>query len=183
MRITIIIVTLMIPSIVSFFMALIRYFSDKSGRKMTYGSFEIRLHWSLSLLGVVGFLVLGGLFIVAIMQDNGYQGTFWTVRQVVAYVIVSILLCLCVILILGPLMRKIVVRGSEITIFYAFKRPCSFSFDDIVCAQKKVIGQSEKIIVKTSFGKKFAVENMEISYDLFIKALKNKVNRQYLRGL
>ncbi len=177
-----IIVTLMLPSIVSFIMALIRYFSDKADRKMTYGSFEIRLHWSLSLLGGVGLLVFGGLFIGLIMQNNGYQGSFEFVRQVVAYVIASILLCLCVLLILGPLMRKIVVRGNEITIFYTFMRPCSFSFDDIVYARKKVIGQGEKIVVKTSFGKKFAVENMEISYDRFIKALKNKVNRQYLSG-
>ena len=80
------------------------------------------------------------------------------------------------------LAHKVVVKDDVITVFSVFRKPYSFSFDDIVLAKRKVLGQNEKITVKTNLGRKFSVEMGESAYERFAEAIKIKVKTDRLIG-
>ena len=80
---------------------------------------------------------------------------------------------------------KVVVKNNEITVHKAFRKPYTFTFSDITSAVRQVKKdkiKSERIVIKTSFEKKLIVENLEISYEVFMKKIQEKVNKKYLSG-
>ena len=176
MKITAIVIALLVPASVNFIFALIRYFSDKESRKMTTRSFCVRLNKGVALIGVIEVALVTVIFCGLLSEPT------YLLPKEIMYVFLSIMAYIGMYLIFYTLAHKIVVSGNQIVIFSPFKRRRVFSFDDIIFAKRKIVGRGEKIIVELSGGKKFTIENIEISYDRFIKVLHNKVSRSKLSG-
>lgn len=80
---------------------------------------------------------------------------------------------------------KVVVKDEIITVFTAFKKPYSFTFDEIVSAVhqvKKNQMKSERIVIKTTNKKRLIVESGEVSYKRFAKKVQLEVKKEYLVG-
>ena len=176
------IAALITPTVIVFFLALIRYFSEKESQKMTNRSFCVRSHKSFSLVSVA-WLAMSTCIYIGLQSDKTYLSNVTFRYGMDAFL--AMMFFLSIYLIIFVFMHKIVVNGNVITVFYVFRRHRTFSFNDIVRVKRKVVGhrwQVEKFIVETSGGKKFSFESTEIAYDRFVKALCNKVIRSKLIG-
>jgi hypothetical protein len=88
-------------------------------------------------------------------------------------------------LIIKTLTFKVIVEGNKLTVFSAFRKPYSFTFSEIVSAVRQVKNnqkKSERIVIKTSGGKRVIVENAEINYKRFAKRIQTEVNKERLDG-
>ena len=88
-------------------------------------------------------------------------------------------------LILKTLNFKVIVKGENITVFSTFRKPYSFTFNEIVSAVRQVKKnqvKSERIVIRTVDGRKLIVESVEISYERFAKRIQAEVRSEYLVG-
>jgi len=169
--------SLLIPFCVILVLSLIRRSADKSSNKMSDNDFCVQIPKGVFVLGLIGtllFVVFGCISIFDADEDFSSVLT--------AGVVCGVLSSLGVYLMVYTLSHKVIVKNNDITVFSAFNKPYSFTFDDIISAKRKVLGQNEKIVVKTSRGKKFAVEMGESAYEKFVAAIKIKAKAEYLHG-
>lgn len=105
--------------------------------------------------------------------------------HVIFYVVFGLFFWLGMYLIIKTLTFKVIVKGERITVFSAFRKPYSFTFSKIVSAVRQVKKnqtKSERIVIKTTDGKKLIVESAETSYKRFVKKLQLEVSSEYLDG-
>lgn len=101
------------------------------------------------------------------------------------YVVFGFFFWLGTYLIIKTLTFKIIVNEGKITVFSAFRKPYSFTFDEVVSAVRQVKKnqmKSERIVIKTVFSKRLIVESSEISYKRFAKKIQLEVKKECLVG-
>lgn len=88
-------------------------------------------------------------------------------------------------LIIKTLTFKVIVKKKKVTVFSSLKKPYSFTFDEVVSAVRQVKKnqiKSERIVIKTTSGKRLIVESSEISYKRFAKKVQLEVRKECLVG-
>ena len=101
------------------------------------------------------------------------------------YVVFGFLFWLGTYLIVKTLTFKIIVKEGKITVFSAFRKPYSFTFDEVVSAVRQVKKnkmKSERIVIKTVSSKRLIVESGESSYKRFAKKVQLEVKKECLVG-
>ncbi len=90
-----------------------------------------------------------------------------------------------IFIILKTSLFKVVLQGNTITVYNVFKKTYSFEFKEIISAKRELKGDqfnSERIVIKTSSGKKFNVTSHQSNYNEFSKKIKTNVSREHLSG-
>ena len=80
---------------------------------------------------------------------------------------------------------KEIVKNEKITVYSILKKPYSFTFNEVnlvVRQVKKNKEKSERIVIKTTLGRKLIVESGEIAYKMFAKKVESEVEKKYLFG-
>ena len=83
------------------------------------------------------------------------------------------------------LISKVVVKGDQITVYSALKKPYTFTFSEIISAVRRVKPnqlKTEYIDIKTANGKKLTVGSVEEEYERFYRRIRAEVDTQYLVG-
>ena len=103
----------------------------------------------------------------------------------ILYAVFGLFFWLGTYLIVKTLTFKIIVKGERIMVFSTFRKPHSFTFDEIALAVRQIKRKqrpSERIVIKTTSGKRFIIESSEISYKRFAKKVQMEVRRECLVG-
>lgn len=98
------------------------------------------------------------------------------------YVIMGVFFWLGAYLALKTIRFRVVVKEERISVSPVFGRAYSFSFDEIasvVRQTKENRVHSERIVVKTTAGKRLVVESSEISYKRFLKRIVSESDNGY----
>lgn len=101
------------------------------------------------------------------------------------YVSFGVFLWLGTYLIVKTLTFKVIVKGEILTVHSAYRKPYSFAFSEITSAVRQVKDnnvKSERIVIKTTAGRKLIVERAEISYERFAKRIMTEVPHERLVG-
>ena len=155
---------------------------QKSGKKechtMSDGNFTVMIPNIVFVIGVICALMsLAVLLGFTFLSDE--------LPHFIFYLCFGLFFWIGMYLAFKTLTFKVMVKGKEIIVFSAFKKPYSFTFSEInsvVRQVKKNQIKSERIVLKTVYGKKLIVESSEISYKRFVKRIQSEVESQYLSG-
>ena len=105
--------------------------------------------------------------------------------HIIFYIVFGLFLWLGMYLVLKTLRFRVVVKGEIITVYSILSKPFTFEFCEIISAVRQVKKnqvKSERIVVKTTSGKKLIVESSEISYERFLQKIKLEVKSECLSG-
>ena len=78
---------------------------------------------------------------------------------------------------------RVIVEGECITVLSPFQKPYSFTFQEIEsvsCKVRSIVPHAEELVVRTTDGKKFTLESVQIGYSKFRKRIQEKVDRKRL---
>lgn len=98
------------------------------------------------------------------------------------YIVFGLFFWLGMYLVVKTIRFRVIVIEERINVFPAFGRAYSFSFGDIVSVIRQTKGNrmhSERIVVKTSTGKKLIVESSEVSYKRFLNRIMSETGNGY----
>ena len=101
------------------------------------------------------------------------------------YVVFGFLFWIGMYLIVKTLTFKVIVKEGKVTVFSAFRKSYSFTFDEVVLAVRQVKKnqmKSERIVIKTESGKRLIVESSESSYKRFSKIVQLEVKKECMVG-
>lgn len=178
MDIGIILLAVFLPQCVVLTFVIIQKFRDKASNTMTGDDFTIMLPSMVAGIGIVEvltFLIL--LLGFTFLSDERPHFSF--------YFILGLFIWLGIYLIVKTITFKVIVKGEEIIVFSAFRKPYSFTVSEITSVVRQVKKnqlKSERMIIKTEAGKKIIVESSEISYKKFMKKIESEVRKEYLVG-
>lgn len=168
---------LLLPSITLVF-SVMENQKKKVSQKMSDKSFTVMLPNMVLIIGAMAVFTA-----LAVML--GF--TFLSAEKpfLFFYVVFGALLWLGTYLIVKTLTFKVVVKDDLITVHTAFRKPYSFTFSEIASAVRQVKDnqvKSERIVIKTTTGRKLIVERAEISYKRFATKISTEVSRERLVG-
>lgn len=107
------------------------------------------------------------------------------IPHIIFYVVFGLFLWLGMYLVLKTLCFRVIVKNETITAVPLFRKPFTFTFDEITSVVRQVKEnrtKSERMVIRTKSGKKLIVESAEISYIRFMNRIKSEVNAEYLHG-
>lgn len=178
MNIGIILSAIFIPACVMATFAMIQKSNVKTNKTMTDKQFVVMIPKIVLVIGVICDLMSVVVLLVFTLFSQ-------KLPHVIFYIVFGSFLWLGTYLILKTLKFKVIVKGEEITVYSIFAKPYTFTFDEIIFAMRQVKRnqvKSERIVIKTIFGKRFIVESQEISYKRFSQRIKSEVKSEYLVG-
>lgn len=178
MKLVIILMAILVPTSVSLVFSIMESSKVKISKKMTDENFTVMIPNIVIMIGALAaFMSCTVMLCFTFFSDE--------VPHPIFYVTCGLLLWVGVYLIIKTLTFKVIVEGDKITVFSAFRKPYSFTFSEIVSAVRQVKNnqkKSERIVIKTSGGKRVIVENAEINYKRFAKRIQTEVNKERLDG-
>lgn len=87
---------------------------------------------------------------------------------------------------LKTLFFRVIVSNEQIIVHDLLRKTYEFTFSDIKSVvrrtKKTYFGGAEKMVIRTTFGKKLVVEYIEISYERLFRRIKSEVNTECLKG-
>lgn len=178
MNIGIILSAIFIPACVMATFAMIQKSNVKTNKTMTDKQFVVMIPKIVISIGLV-------LDFLCVMIVIGFTLFSEKIPHIIFYIIFGLGIWLGTYLALKTLKFKVIVKGEEITVQNIFGKPFTFTFSEIVSAVRQVKKnqvKSERIVVKTTSGKKLIVESAEISYKRFLNRIKSEVKSEYLLG-
>lgn len=178
MPIGIILSTIFVPACVMLIFSLIQKNGTKKSRTMSDENFTIMIPSIVLVIGAMCALMSTAVLLGFTFFSDEYP-------HFIFYVTIGLLFWLGMYLFLKTLTFKVIVKGETITVFSAFKKPYTFTFSEIISAVRQVKTnqtKSERIVIRTSDGKKLIVESAEISYKRFSKRIQSEVKSEYLTG-
>ena len=175
-----ILTAIFVPIFVSLVFTLIQISNAKMNNnlKMSDKHFIIRVSPTVSIIGII----LDSMCVIIIL---GFTFFSREPPNIIFYVVFGLFLWLGTYLILKTLRFKVIVKDYEITAHNIFRKSYTFTFDEIVSIVRQIKKnnvKSERIVLKTSTGKKLIVESSEIGYKKFIKAIQSEVKSEKLFG-
>lgn len=178
MNIGIILSAIFIPAGVSLFFSYMQIERCKQEKKATSENFTVYIPSMVCGIGVIGVIVLS-IPIVAF--------TFFSAERphLIFYICFGGGIWLSIYLIVKTLTFKVSVKGENITVYSAFRKPYTFTFDEIDSALRQVKKnqlKSERIVIKTTCRRRVIVESAEVSYHRFLNKVKEKVAPERLSG-
>ena len=178
MKIVIILIAILVPASVSLIFSIMESSKVKISKKMTDENFIVTIPSVVIIIGAMAaFMSCTVMLYFTFFSDE--------VPHPIFYVIFGLLFWVGIYLIIKTITFKVIVQGNKITVFSAFKKPYSFTFSEIASAVRQVKNnqkKSERILIKTSSGKRLIVENAEIGYKRFAKRIQSEVKKELLVG-
>ena len=167
-----------VPAIVMLVFSLLKKSNITLRKTMSDEHFTVMLPKIVLYIGIAADVVFGLVLVLF---------TFFSeeLPHVIFYIIFGLFFWIGTYLILKTIRFRVIVRGEEITVFSILKKPYSFTFHEIVSAVRQVKNNqvnSERIVVKTTAGRKLIVESSEISYKRFAKKIRSTVAKDRLYG-
>lgn len=178
MNIRMILLIIFLPAVVMLAFSLIKKSGDKVSNKMSDKNFTVMLSDMVLWVGV--FACLTASVVLLVFSFFSEELPHW-----IFYVTFGGFFWSGMYLILKTLNFKVIVKGENITVFSTFRKPYSFTFNEIVSAVRQVKKnqvKSERIVIRTVDGRKLIVESVEISYERFAKRIQAEVRSEYLVG-
>ena len=178
MNIGIILSAILIPAAISLFFSYMQIDRCKQEKRATSENFTVFIPSTVCGLGVIGVIVLLVLML---------SFTFFSAERphFIFYICIGGCLWLPLYLIVKTLTFKVNVKGESITVYSAFRKPYTFTFDEIASALRQVKKnqlKSERIVIKTTGRRRVIVESAEVSYHRFLNKVKEKVAPERLSG-
>ncbi len=160
----------LVPFCVVGVLTIIERTKKKHSKRMTDDKFVVSPPLIASTIGILLMIVLTVVILIqTFLQEEIPHYSF--------YIIFSLFEWMAVCLIVMPYF-KVVVKGNEITVYPIIRKSYSCTFDDIVSVKRygnpEVSNAGERLVIKISSGKKFAIESPYISYNRFEKKLIEK---------
>lgn len=175
-----IIISALLPACITFVFTIMQIQRAKgdSREKVSDDNFTVMLPSMFMAVGAMGI-------IAALAVMLGFTFFSDEIPHPVFYVVFGLLLWLGIYLVVKTLTFRVIVKGKEITVFSALRKPYSFTFDDVVSAVRQVKKnrvESERIVIRTVSGRRLIVESAEISYKRFAKRIQLEVDKERLTG-
>ena len=108
------------------------------------------------------------------------------IPHIIFYILFGTIFLIGLYIIIKVSTYKIIINEKNITIHSIFKKPYTFTFDDIVFVKREIKNTyyhlAEKIIIKNTVGKKIIVESLCQNYEKFIVKVKENVDDSKLYG-
>lgn len=134
-----------------------------------------------SFTGTIGlfgaFLMIGITILLSVVSSPTPHPVF--------YVLMSVLTYMSLFLFLKAKFWRITVEDNIINVHPIVKKPYSFHFQDIIFVKRQVKQNrvnSERVVIKTSTGKKVIAESAELGYEQLVKLIVERVDNQFLEG-
>lgn len=178
MNISIILMAIFLPACVMAFLSMIQQSNIKASKTTSDEQFVVMISKIVISIGLV-------LDFLCVMIVIGFTLFSEKIPHIIFYIIFGLGIWLGTYLALKTLKFKVIVKGEEITVQNIFGKPFTFTFSEIVSAVRQVKKnqvKSERIVVKTTSGKKLIVESSEISYKRFLLRIKSEVKSECLFG-
>ncbi len=177
-EIGIILLVIFLPACMLVIFSIMQKAGHKSSKTMSEENFSVIIPGIVIAIGTI-------CASVSLAVILGFTFLSDELPHFIFYLIFGCFFWLGTYLILKTLTFKVSVKGKEIIVFSAFKRPYSFTFSEIVSVVRQVKKnqtRSERIVIRTAAGKKLIVESGEISYKRFVKKVRTEVKSEYLVG-
>lgn len=161
---------LYVPPLIVVFVAILQNRKIPKIARQNDDVFNVFIPEAVMYLGVLLTVMCSALILIPTFFGNPHR---------MMYLFTGIMLWFGIYMIVRPLTFRIVVKGKEITVYSALQKPYTFTFDDIVFVKRQVkknMTRSERIVIKTKFGKKLIAENAEVSYRRFVKKIKQEID-------
>ena len=182
--IRIVLAAILMPVCLSIVFTLTQVSNAKHSKKMSDDDFIVTVpRWVLPI-GLVVNLMSITIMIVAIFTERPR----YMALIISAIIVISPFIWIGTYLSLKTVRFSVVVKNDKITVQNIFTKPYTITINEIVLAKRKLLigfhkkQVSEKIIVKTASGKKFTVDQIEISYERFLKKILAEVPHERLIG-
>lgn len=173
---------IIMPTVLTFVFAAIRNAKSNPHGEMTDQEFVVKYPKTIMWIGLVCNAILVAVGIILTLYWSGKANT---TSFVLLYVVFGLFIVLGTYLVLKCLIFRISVSGEQIKAYNLFRRPHVFSFNDIDSAEVQIKGSNinpERIIIRTTSGKKIIAESMAKSYDRLVKRVKEEVPPERLKG-
>jgi len=174
-----IIISALLPTILTLVFSIMSKSKTKAHKRMTDQRFVLELPKMIATIGLVGDLV----FTVLIVAQTIFSKE---TPHIVFYIFFGFAIWIGAYLALKTLLFRVVVSNEKIIVHDFLRKPYEFMFSDIrsVVRQTKRTyrGGAERMIIRTSFGKKLVVEYIELSYERLLKRIKSDVPHELLSG-
>lgn len=177
-NIAIILSAIFVPACVLLVFSAIQKTNSGNDKGISNDYFTVMLPKIVLYIGIAADVVFGLVLLLF---------TFFSeeLPHVIFYIVFGLFFWLGMYLILKTIRFRVIVRGEKITVFSILRKPYSFTFDQVVSAVRQVKNNqvnSERIVVKTTAGRKLIVESSEISYERFAKKIRSTVTAERLSG-
>lgn len=152
--------------------------NSKINKTISAENFVVMIPKTVLFIGIIGDL----MFALIVL---GFTCFSEELPHIIFYIVFGLFFWLGTYLILKTQKFRVIVKGKEITVCSVFAKPYTFTFNDIISAVRQVKRnqvKSERIVVRTAFGKKLIVESTEISYKRFLQRVKSEVKSERLFG-
>ena len=167
-----------IPPCVISVLSMFRQSSSKASKTMSDKEFIVRIP---NVVLVVGMLCALMSMIVLL----GFTFFSDKLPHLIFYIVFGLFFWLGMYLVLKTIKFKVIVKNEKITVYSILKKPYSFTFNEVnlvVRQVKKNKEKSERIVIKTTLGRKLIVESGEIAYKMNEKKVESEVEKKYLFG-
>lgn len=167
-----------IPVFISLILSLVHRPKIKCNKKMTNQSFVVMIDSVVAFIG--GFLAVVSVAILFCFTLFSNEPP-----HIIFYIVFGLFVWLGMYLVFKTLCFRVVVKNETITAVPLFRKPFTFTFDEIISVVRQVKEnqvKSERMIIQTKSGKKLIVESVEISYVRFMDRIKSEVNPKCLHG-
>ena len=176
--IKIILLAICVPTCILLAFSLRRKEKNKTKRRPSDDNFTVELPEEILELGLTGVVMATALMLIF---------TFVTGDEphLIFYIVFGSFFLVSTYLGIRTLISKVVVKGDQITVYSALKKPYTFTFSEIISAVRRVKPnqlKTEYIDIKTANGKKLTVGSVEEEYERFYRRIRAEVDTQYLVG-
>lgn len=178
MVVGIILLAIFLPVCIALTFAVIQNAGTKISSTMSAENFTVMIPGIVVIIGAMCILM-------SVVVLLGFTLLSEERPHFIFYVVFGLFIWLGTYLIVKTLTFRVVVKYKKITVFSAFRKPYSFTFSEIVSAVRQVKKnqiKSERIVIKTVFGRRLIVESSEISYKRFVKKIMLEVRKEQLVG-
>ena len=162
----------------SLLFSLIQQAKTTTEHRSSDDNFTIKLSPVMFVVGVLGVITATAVMLGFTFLSNEKP-------HYIFYIVFGSFFLLSAYLAIKTLTFKVVVKGDQITVYSALKKPYTFTFSEIVSAVRHVKPnqiKTESIVIKTANGKKLTVGSVEEEYERFSKRIRAEVSKQYLVG-
>ena len=177
-RMGVILLAIFLPVCITLVYSVIRRIDSNTSKAMTNEHFTVSIPQIVLIIGITCALMSTAVIL-------GFTFLSEEVPHLIFYIIFGLFLWLGMYLVLKTLRFRVVVKDKIITVYSIFSKPYTFEFSEIISAVRQVKKnqvKSERIVIKTTSGKKLIVESFEISYKRFLQRIRLEVKNELLSG-
>ncbi len=179
--ITAILVAILLPAGITSVFAIMEKQSNRVSSKMTDKNFTVMIPNMILFIGAgIALMTLAAMVSFVFLRPDA---PFYTKLGIQCFL--GLFLYLGVYWVIKTLTFRVVVQDEWITVYPTMRKPYSFTFSEIASALRQVKNnevKSERIVIKTTTGRKLIVERAEISYRRFAKRIQEEVPQSRLVG-